>query len=217
MLLMLLMMPIRKILRKNKFNYGYAIFKCIYYFNVLQVIDNITTSLRDRFLENIDLHLYRDVESLLLSTDPPSDNNKHLPVVEASTVTARLSDINCESLELELNLIRTCKTNGNMKPFHSYMGMTTVLLGKPKDVRLMFPETMKLINLLAVVPASSATAERSFSSLRRLKTWLRSTTTQARLNSLAILTVHRDYEPCIDEVLSKFIGLNELRQRIFGH
>jgi len=94
--------------------------------------------------------------------------------------------------------------------------MTTVLLGKPKDVRVMFPETMKLVNLLTVVPASSATAERSFSSLRRLKTWLRSTTTQLRLNSLAILTAHREYEPHVDEVLSEFIGLNELRQIIFG-
>jgi len=34
--------------------------------------------------------------------------------------------------------------------------LTTVLLGKPKDVRVMFPETMKLVNLLTVVPASSA-------------------------------------------------------------
>ena len=36
------------------------------------------------------------------------------------------------------------------------------------------------------------------------------------LNSLAILTAHREYEPHVDEVLAEFIGLNELRQRIFG-
>jgi len=162
---------------------------------VLQVIDNVTTSIRERFLDNNDLRLYRDVEALLLSTDPPRDNNKHIPVVEASTVSAQLPDIDCEALEMELNLIRACKGNGNMEQFESFTGLTTILLGKPKDVRVMLPETMKLVNLLTVVPASSATAERSFSSLRRLKTWLRSTTTQLCLNSLAILTVHREYEP----------------------
>ena len=73
----------------------------------------------------------------------------------------------------------------------------------------MFPETIKLVSLLAVVPASSTTAERSFSCLRKLKTWLRSTTTQVglRLNILAILTAHRDYDPNIDDVLGEFTGL----------
>jgi len=132
---------------------------------LLQVIDNITTSLRDRFLHNDDLRLYRDVEALLLTTDPPNETNKHLPVVDVATVCDKLSDINCDALTMELSLIRTCKVNGNMDHFESFMGMTTVLLGKPKDVRVMFPETMKLANLLTVVPASSATAERSISCL----------------------------------------------------
>ena len=37
------------------------------------------------------------------------------------------------------------------------------------------------MRLLLVVPASSAEAERSFSALRRLKTWLRSSMLQTRL------------------------------------
>jgi len=41
--------------------------------------------------------------------------------------------------------------------------------------------------LLLVVPATSATAERSFSALRWLKIYLRATMGQARLNSLLIL------------------------------
>ena len=175
-----------------------------------------STSLRERFLENTHLRLYRDVQVILLSTDLACHSNKHLPVVETNTVCARLPDINCEALEVELSLIRACKANGQMGTFESLLGMTTVLLGKPKDVRAMFPETIKLANLLAVVPASSATAERSFSCLRRLKTWLRSTTTQARLHSLAILNAHREYEPHVEEVLEEFVGLNELRLRIFG-
>ena len=43
-----------------------------------------------------------------------------------------------------------------------------------------------------VLPATTATAERSFSSLRRLKTYLRTTMSSQRLNHLMILHVHKD-------------------------
>jgi hypothetical protein len=38
-----------------------------------------------------------------------------------------------------------------------------------------FSEVSRLIRLFLVIPATSATAERSFSTLRRLKTYMRST------------------------------------------
>ena len=44
-------------------------------------------------------------------------------------------------------------------------------------IRGLFSETMKVVSVLLVVPASAANAERSFSMLRRLKTWLRCTVT----------------------------------------
>ena len=50
------------------------------------------------------------------------------------------------------------------------------------NVRCMLPAVEKLLRLLLISPASSCEAERSFSALRRLKTWLRSTMTQVRLN-----------------------------------
>ncbi len=41
------------------------------------------------------------------------------------------------------------------------------------EVRHLFKQVEVLLRLLMVVPASSAEAEQSFSALRRLKTWLR--------------------------------------------
>ena len=52
---------------------------------------------------------------------------------------------------------------------------------------LLSPSVIKVIKLLLVMAATSATAERSFSSMRRLKTWLCSTMKQKRFNSLAKL------------------------------
>ena len=43
---------------------------------------------------------------------------------------------------------------------------------------------------IMVLPVTSCEVEQSFSSLRRIKTYLRSTMTQERLNGLALLNVY---------------------------
>ncbi|KAJ8886383.1 hypothetical protein PR048_012594 [Dryococelus australis] len=58
--------------------------------------------------------------------------------------------------------------------------------------RRLFSEVCNCLKLLLVLPATSATAKRTFSALRCLKTWLCSAMTQDRLNHIAILAVHRD-------------------------
>ena len=57
----------------------------------------------------------------------------------------------------------------------------------------MIPELAKAIHIFAVIPATSCSAERSFSSLRRLKTYLRNTCGQERLSSLALLHIETEY------------------------
>ena len=46
-------------------------------------------------------------------------------------------------------------------------------------------------SLILVMPATNAVSERSFSTLRRIKTFLRSTS-QVRLNSIMTLHIHKD-------------------------
>ena len=59
-------------------------------------------------------------------------------------------------------------------------------------VRRTFEDVKALLRLLVISPASSTEAERSFSALRRLKTWLRSTMRQEMLNHVMICHVHRE-------------------------
>lgn len=70
-----------------------------------------------------------------------------------------------------------------------------------------FPNLYILLKILAVLPVSVATAERSFSSLRRLKTYLRNTTSENRLNGLALLSIHRDIYISDEKVIDKFASL----------
>lgn len=61
------------------------------------------------------------------------------------------------------------------------------------DLHGVLPVFNRVASILAAIPVSSCSAERSFSSLRRMKTYLRSTMDQTRLNSLALLNIERKY------------------------
>ena len=55
-----------------------------------------------------------------------------------------------------------------------------------------FPELCKVYGMICAIPISSCTAERSFSALKRVKTRLRSTMVQERLEGLLLLSVERE-------------------------
>ncbi|KAK3916625.1 52 kDa repressor of the inhibitor of the protein kinase [Frankliniella fusca] len=58
----------------------------------------------------------------------------------------------------------------------------------------LYPNIRALTVILQALPSSVATSERSFSTLRRIKTWLRSTMNTERLSGLALLNIHRDIQ-----------------------
>ena len=49
-----------------------------------------------------------------------------------------------------------------------------------------------LVRLILVIPATNAVSERSFSSMKRLKSYLRSTMNQSRLNHVMILHLNKE-------------------------
>ena len=69
--------------------------------------------------------------------------------------------------------------------------------------REFFPSIHTLILILCKLPITSAECERSFSTLRRLKTYLRSTMSSEGESGLALMNVnyHRDM---IEEVINTF-------------
>ncbi|GBM62982.1 repressor of the inhibitor of the protein kinase [Araneus ventricosus] len=83
----------------------------------------------------------------------------------------------------------------------------TAISSLEKCDKTFFPNIYILLKLLAVVPISVATVERSFSSLRILKTYLRNTTSESRVNGLALLSIHRDIKIRDEEVLDKFASV----------
>ena len=73
----------------------------------------------------------------------------------------------------------------------------------------------RLLQLILVIPATNATSERSFSALRRLKNYLRTTMAQERLNHLMVMHVHTD-KLDLKSVLKNVVGESEHRTGIFA-
>ena len=79
-------------------------------------------------------------------------------------------------------------------------------------------EVCILIKLILVMPATNAINERSFSALRRIKTYLQTTMTQCRLNNLILLHIHQELCEKLDlvDVANAFVVGSEHRLSLFG-
>ena len=82
----------------------------------------------------------------------------------------------------------------------------------------MLVELIKLVKLILEMPATNAVSQRPFSSLKRIKTYLRSAKTY-RLNLLLILHIHLLLTGRLDltKVADEFVKRRERRKSKFGH
>ncbi|CAF4734107.1 unnamed protein product, partial [Rotaria socialis] len=65
--------------------------------------------------------------------------------------------------------------------------------------------------ILLTIPVNICGCERNYSTLRRIKTYLRTTTTtteEDRLSALALLKIEREFEIDYDEIVKEFIAVN---------
>ena len=71
-----------------------------------------------------------------------------------------------------------------------------------------------MLQILITIPISSASCERSISTLRNLKTYLRNTMVQDRLNGLALMHAHREMELDLEKIVDLFANLHPRRMRM---
>ena len=78
---------------------------------------------------------------------------------------------------------------------------------------LAFPNIFTVLKILAVVPVTTCECEQSVSALRRMKTWLRSTMVNERLNGLAQMHINDVITVDPDEVINMFARQNPTRMQ----
>jgi len=105
-------------------------------------------------------------------------------------------DINIESLEAEMTVIKNSIQNSDFT-------LSDVLQKLDQNV---FANLYKLMQVALTLPISSASCERSFSVMWRIKTWIRSSMNQDRFTDMSILHIERDISNIIESenILNNF-------------
>ena len=88
------------------------------------------------------------------------------------------ANFNQEQLQTQLTSLHSNSTE-QLKDLQSIVAHLKSL-GSVQNI--FYSEVVKVIKVILVMPATNAVSERNFSAIRRMKTRLRSTTSQSRLN-----------------------------------
>ena len=87
---------------------------------------------------------------------------------------------------------------------------------RANDMCSIYPNLSTLYHIFLTLPLSSAGAERSFSRLKLIKSYLRSTMTEERLSGLALLSIERQFatELDYDKVMDYFAKMKPRRKKL---
>ena len=82
-----------------------------------------------------------------------------------------------------------------------------------------FPNVETALRIYLTLPISNSEGERSFSKLKRIKSELRSTMQQARLNSLSVMCIESDLveKISLDKVIQDFAAMKSRRKHCNTH
>ena len=174
-----------------------------YYYEVL---DYTINSIRNRFNQP-GYRTYKHIENLLLK----AANGKSFDDDFDEVISFYGDDFNSSTLRVQLETLSSQGEHSTIKDIVMY------IRGFSSSERQIFSEVVTLVNLVLVNPATNAISERSFSAMKRIKTYLRSTMSQERLNAIMVLHVHkqRSDKLVLLDIGNQFVN-KEHRQLFFG-
>ena len=177
-----------------------------------KVLDVICSTIEDRFRQP-GYQLYSNLEQLLLKAVFKENYSSEFDFVTKFYGP----DLNVLALEMQLQIFATNFIMEDKKT--SIKDILKYLRNISSAQRALLSEICIIAKLILVIPATNAVSERSFSALWRVKTYLRSTMKQTRLNHLMILHVHKDIKDSLNlnDIGNEFVRCSEHRLSVFGH
>lgn len=160
-------------------------------------LDHLIEEIQSRLLST-DLEKYYSVQYLLPSSISHLDDDKVKEIYSAYS-----ADLSCEAhfmQEVERWKIKWFEALSSSVESDT----NEIQMVLQSTCEHFYPNISKVLRVFLTLPVSTATAERSFSCLRRLKTWLRSTMTESRLSGLALLHLHRNIDIDVSAVLKEW-------------
>ena len=180
-----------------------------------EAIDTVSEEVKRRF-DQSDIQLIQDVETLLLT----SANGTVTHTLSDALVRFFEGDVDAERLKVQLgmlpDMIKTA-LNGSIKRVTNVRTIADAMM-QSEIYQNMLCEVNKVLLLYFTFPVTTSTAERSFSSLRRIKTYLRNTMSAWKLNNLLLMHVHQHKTDKLNlvELAKEFISVNSRRMNYFG-
>ena len=174
-----------------------------------EALDLAVTSICNRF-DQKGFKTFSNVEQLLFKTYKGQCFNKEPDLV----CNFFYNDFNKEDLVAELSTFYNLYLSAVEDQIPSVSNIKTALLTLSKNQQMLLSSVCRLFQLLTILPATKVTSERSFSALRRIKSYLRSSMTQARLNHFMVLHYHQDKCDSLDlkATANEYILRNETRR-----
>ncbi|XP_030234897.1 uncharacterized protein LOC115559883 [Gadus morhua] len=172
-----------------------------------EICNTILRHTRERF--SFTDHL---VCATLLQGDRFEDHQGAFPEETLQSTLKAYKMLNGSKLKTELSLIYS------KVEFRACCGAVDLFqLFMENNLEDVFSETVTLLKILITTPMTTAEAERCFSTLKRVKTFLRNTMTQERLNALAMLSMEKrlvcEMTDFNQKVFEQFAGLKERRAK----
>ncbi len=105
------------------------------------------------------------------------------------------------------------ETAKNLKSDSIYLIFTEFI---NMNLEVIYPNIYTLFRLFLILPPTSLSSERSFSNLKLIKTYLRSTMLQERLSNLAILSIEKELVKNIkfDDIIDQFAEIKSRKIKL---
>ena len=183
-----------------------------------EVLDLLATELERRFDQN-SFKILQEIEDVLVG----SCNGEKVQFSE-EFLKKYETDFKVDRLVVQLTMPPDLLNTANELHQMEIKKVTSIntlcdVMNTCKFAKNMLSEVDRLLRMYLTIPVTSATAERTFSSLRRLKNYLRSTMTQKRLNHVILLHTHKQRTDDLDlfSIARDFTGANSRRKDFFGN
>lgn len=169
----------------------------------LQLVDHAIMSIQERFKMTHDVAAV--LTFLLTRDDLLHAHEKNVLHACCQTFQEKIGDIDpCEMVKELQRFVLVVEKNDNLKNAHDFLNYFL----KTRFFEV-YPNVFIALRIVLTCPVTVASAERSFSKLKLIKTFNRSTMTDSRLSSLAMLSIESacaqslDYDDVIKAFASK--------------
>ncbi|CAH1985437.1 unnamed protein product [Acanthoscelides obtectus] len=146
----------------------------------------------------------------LLDTQNFTNYSRYFPAKILNSVVTYYPMVNKEKLKTELEVMYMREDFKNITG-----GLNLLSLLTNNNLEETFSEVTKLLQIIITTPMSTSEAERCFSTLKRIKSFLRNSMGNERLNALAMMSVNKNLVHNIsnfdEKVMEHFISQKDRR------